>query len=88
MVPGSIEGRPGDFVRLRVHDSGVGMSPEVQERIFEPFFTTKRGGLGLGLAVCHSIIAAHKGQLWATNGVDRGAALHFTLPIATAAEAE
>lgn len=75
-------------VRTSVLDCGKGIGQAELERIFEPFFTTKKGGLGLGLAVCHSIIAAHKGQLWATNGVDRGAALHFTLPIATAAKGE
>ena len=50
--------------------------------IFDPFFTTKRGGLGLGLGVCHSIIAAHGGRLWAANNPERGAAFHFTLPVA------
>jgi Histidine kinase-, DNA gyrase B-, and HSP90-like ATPase len=44
------------------------------------FFTTKTGGLGLGLAVCRSIIVAHEGRLWASNNSDRGAAFHFTIP--------
>jgi signal transduction histidine kinase len=42
---------------------------------------TKEGGLGLGLEVSHSIIAAHKRRLWATNRSTRGAVFHFTLPI-------
>jgi len=37
--------------------------------------------LGLGLSVCHTIIVAHRGKLWATNNVDRGATFHFSLPI-------
>jgi two-component system, LuxR family, sensor kinase FixL len=72
-------------VRTSVLDRGGGIADEQLERIFEPFFTTKEGGLGLGLAVCRSIILAHKGRLWVTNRADGGAAFHFTLPIATTA---
>jgi C4-dicarboxylate-specific signal transduction histidine kinase len=75
----------GGFVRTSVLDCGRGIGHEPVERIFEPFFTTKKGGLGLGLTVCRSIIAAHEGRLWAANRADRGATFHFTLPIATAA---
>jgi two-component system sensor kinase FixL len=78
----------GGFVRTSVLDCGRGIGHEPAERIFEPFFTTKKGGLGLGLAVCRSIIAAHKGRLWAANRADSGAAFHFTLPIATTATSE
>ncbi len=51
------------------------------EQIFEPFFTTKAKGMGLGLSVCRTIIAAHRGKLWATNNADCGATFHFSLPI-------
>ncbi len=51
------------------------------EQIFEPFFTTKAEGMGLGLSVCRTIIAAHRGKLWATNNADCGATFHFSLPI-------
>ena len=64
-----------------VLDCGSGIDVEQLERVFDPFFTTKVGGLGLGLAISHSIIEAHAGRLWATNRSDRGAAFHFTLPI-------
>jgi two-component system sensor kinase FixL len=67
-------------VRTSVLDCGKGIEDKQLERIFDPYFTTKESGLGLGLAVCHSIVAAHKGRLWATNRPDRGAAFHFTLP--------
>ncbi|MGO9515366.1 MAG: sensor histidine kinase [Steroidobacteraceae bacterium] len=70
-------------VRTSVLDCGNGIEDNQLECIFEPFFTTKESGLGLGLAVCHSIVAAHKGRLWATNRPDRGAAFHLTLPAAT-----
>jgi signal transduction histidine kinase len=38
--------------------------------------------MGLGLSVCRTIVAAHRGKLWATNNADRGATFHFTLPVA------
>ena len=67
-------------VCVSVTDRGCGIPPEKMERIFEPFFTTKTHGMGLGLAVCRSIISAHHGKLWATNNKERGATFHFTLP--------
>jgi C4-dicarboxylate-specific signal transduction histidine kinase len=73
-------------VRTTVLDCGGGIDAKQLERIFDPFFTTKKRGLGLGLAVCQSIIAAHKGRLWATNNSDRGAAFHFTLPVSRESE--
>jgi two-component system, LuxR family, sensor kinase FixL len=68
---------------ISVLDCGSGIDVEQLEQVFEPFFSTKAGGLGLGLAISHSIIKAHGGRLWAANRPDRGAAFHFTLPIAT-----
>jgi C4-dicarboxylate-specific signal transduction histidine kinase len=66
-------------VEVLVADRGSGIPPEDLERIFEPFVSTKPEGMGLGLAVCRTIVAAHHGRLWATNNVDRGASVHFTL---------
>lgn len=71
----------GEDVRVSVADLGHGISPEIMVRIFEAFFTTKTQGLGLGLAVCRTIISAHGGKLWATNNAERGATFQFTLPI-------
>jgi signal transduction histidine kinase len=68
-------------VLTSVLDCGGGIDVDHLEHLFDPFFTTKEGGLGLGLAISHSIIVAHKGRLWATNRSDRGAAFHFTIPI-------
>ena len=63
-----------------VTDGGGSIPQERMEQIFEPFFTTKAKGMGLGLSVCRTIIAAHRGKLWATNNADRGATFHFSLP--------
>ncbi|MBV8096310.1 MAG: hypothetical protein JO110_24345, partial [Acetobacteraceae bacterium] len=54
----------GQGVRVSVSDQGGGIPPDQLGRIFEPFFTTKAQGIGLGLAVCRTIIAAHGGRLW------------------------
>jgi len=70
----------GDAVIVSVTDRGGGIPAEEMEQIFEPFFTTKAKGMGLGLSVCRTLIAAHRGKLWATNNAERGATFHFTLP--------
>jgi PAS domain S-box-containing protein len=64
-----------------VRDSGAGLDSKSLERLFEPFYTTKPQGMGMGLAICRSIIETHDGRLWATANRDRGASFHFTLPI-------
>jgi len=83
-----VAGLPDDegAVRISVLDCGNGIDADQLERVFDPFYTTKDGGMGLGLAISHSIVAAHGGRLWATNRPDRGAAFHFTLPITTGKE--
>jgi C4-dicarboxylate-specific signal transduction histidine kinase len=67
-------------VEISVQDSGVGIPDEKPEEIFEPFYTTKPRGLGLGLAICRSIIQAHGGRLGSRNNSERGATFWFTLP--------
>lgn len=67
-------------VLIAVRDSGTGIDSKDQKRIFNPFFTTKSQGMGMGLSICHSIIEAHGGRLWAANNNDHGATLQFTLP--------
>ena len=51
-------------VLVEVRDSGPGIDREYLERVFEPFYTTKTSGVGMGLAICRSIIVAHGGRLW------------------------
>jgi two-component system sensor kinase FixL len=67
-------------VIVSVTDRGPSIPEEKLEQIFEPFFTTKQKGMGLGLSVCRTIIAAHRGKLWATNNANCGATFHFSLP--------
>lgn len=62
----------GRYVRLSVTDQGVGIDPSHLPRIFDPYFTTKTAGRGLGLAVCHSIIARHGGDIRAESQLGRG----------------
>jgi C4-dicarboxylate-specific signal transduction histidine kinase len=68
-----------DGIRTEVVDHGRGI--ENPDRIFEPFFTTKGQGLGMGLAICRSIVESHGGRLWAANNQSGGACFVFTLPI-------
>jgi PAS domain S-box-containing protein len=72
------KGDGGVFVA--VHDSGPGIDPEHLQQVFKPFYTTKDSGVGMGLAICRSIIDAHGGGLWAEANEPRGAVFQFTLP--------
>jgi PAS domain S-box-containing protein len=79
-------------VHVTVADRGFGIEEEGLERIFEPFFSTKAHGMGLGLAVCRTIVSNHGGRIWATNnaqgtadtaiGAATGATIHVLLPTA------
>jgi PAS domain S-box-containing protein len=68
-------------VVVTVQDSGMGIAPEALERVFDPFYTTKDGGMGMGLAICRSIVAAHGGTLTAAAAEGGGAVFCFALPL-------
>jgi two-component system, LuxR family, sensor kinase FixL len=68
-------------VQVAIADRGGGIPADRIEQVFEPFFTTKEDGLGLGLAICRSIVAAHGGRLWVTNNADCGATFCFTVSV-------
>jgi signal transduction histidine kinase len=70
-----------DSVLVTVRDSGPGLAPSCVDRVFEAYYTTKPGGLGIGLAICRSIIEAHGGRTWAAQNEPRGAVFQFTLPL-------
>jgi signal transduction histidine kinase len=71
---------PGS-VLIAVKDTGAGLDPAVAERMFQPFFTTKPDGLGMGLAICRSIIEAHAGRLWVSPRTPHGTDIRFTVPL-------
>jgi C4-dicarboxylate-specific signal transduction histidine kinase len=75
---------PGS-VLVAVEDNGMGLDPSVAERMFQPFFTTKPDGLGMGLAICRSIVEAHGGRLWVAARAPHGADGRFTVPLWRAA---
>jgi signal transduction histidine kinase len=72
-----------DGVHVTLRDSGLGLDPKNVERLFEAFYTTKPTGMGMGLAICRSIIEAHGGRMWAGANEPRGAVFQFTLPLAS-----
>ena len=75
-------------VRVTVSDSGAGIAGDRIDEIFEPFVTSKTQRLGLGLAICRSIVADHDGRLWVDSPVGSGAVFSFTLPGAPAGASE
>ena len=67
-------------VQVDVADNGPGIADDRLGSIFKPFVTTKPSGMGMGLAVSHSIVQAHEGQLWAGKAAGGGAVFHVVLP--------
>ncbi len=67
-------------VLISVADTGKGIDPKIVDRIFNPLFTTKSSGMGLGLAICRSIIEGHDGRLWVSAGPEGGSVFQFALP--------
>lgn len=73
----------GRRVRISVRDHGPGIADDAMANIFRPFYTTKAQGLGMGLAICRSLIESYDGTLRAENHPEGGAVFHIDLPAAT-----
>jgi len=71
----------GNGVEICVDDNGPGIAPEEREQVFGAFYTTKSGGMGMGLAICSSVVQAHGGQLQALVSQLGGCRIRFTLPV-------
>lgn len=71
----------GGLLTVAVTDTGPGIAEHVADRLFQPFTTTKTQGMGVGLALCRSIIEGHGGRLWAEPVPDGGTAFRFSLPV-------
>ena len=69
-------------IMLSFEDSGTGIDSKSLERIFDPFFTTKPQGMGMGLAICRSIVEAHGGNLTVSPGIPHGSVFQIALPLA------
>ncbi len=72
--------QPGDYVRIRIKDYGIGIAEENQQKIFNPYFTTKEKGNGLGLTVAYSIIKKHDGLLTLNSTPGEGTTVDIYLP--------
>jgi C4-dicarboxylate-specific signal transduction histidine kinase/ABC-type uncharacterized transport system substrate-binding protein len=72
-------------VCLRVSDNGTGIAANHLKDVFEPFWSTKPSGMGMGLAVCRSIVASHHGSISASNNPEGGATFSVTVPCAVQA---
>ena len=77
-----IGAEPGDYVRVTVQDTGVGIAPDVIDRIFEPFYTTKKemNGTGMGLATVYGCIKQHGGCINVNSTPGRGSTFEIYLP--------
>ncbi|KPJ92388.1 MAG: hypothetical protein AMS18_07480, partial [Gemmatimonas sp. SG8_17] len=72
--------RRADEIEVSVCDNGSGLCESANYELFDPFFTTKKGGVGVGLSISRSIVAAHGGRIWFSRNVDRGTTFFFTIP--------
>jgi two-component system, LuxR family, sensor kinase FixL len=80
-------GHADGMVEISVADNGPGLPEEIRAKLFQPFVSTKETGMGIGLSICHTIIAAHNGRLWAEPDSGDGTVFRMTLLGASVDEA-
>jgi len=80
--------KPSEYIKIRIDDTGTGMTPEIQKRIFEPFFTTKNlgKGAGMGLASVYGTIKNHNGEVTVESSPGTGTAFTLLLPLSDTPE--
>lgn len=82
--------QPGNYIRISIRDTGVGIQPENLERVFDPYYTTKEmgseKGMGLGLAICYSVVKAHNGFITLDSEPGKGTVAYVYLPALGPAE--
>jgi len=71
---------PGNYIKIVITDTGIGIPQDIIKRIFDPFFTTKQKGNGLGLATCYSIVEKHGGAIDVTSQPGKGSSFTIYLP--------
>ncbi len=72
--------KPGNYIRISIKDTGIGMPANLLQRIFDPFFTTKHKGNGLGLATCYAIVQKHAGMIDVESVMGKGSTFHVYIP--------
>ncbi|MEA3360720.1 MAG: ATP-binding protein, partial [Thermodesulfobacteriota bacterium] len=76
----------GNFVCIRIQDTGIGIPKEIIDKIFDPYYSTKQQGSGLGLAICHSIINKHDGHISVQSNPGKGTTFTIYLPAVSPGE--
>ena len=76
----AVMSRSDSSTSIEIQDSGTGIDGESLDRIFDAFFTTKAGGMGMGLAICRSIVESHGGRIEALPKADHGTVFRIRLP--------
>jgi PAS domain S-box-containing protein len=78
----------GEYVRIDIQDTGVGISEDYLARIFDPYFTTKQKGSGLGLSIAYSVVKSHGGYITVDSRLGAGTTFHIYLPASVDAPVE
>jgi two-component system sensor histidine kinase DctS len=71
------------YAQLKIADRGSGIDPSIAEKLFDPLFTTKPDGMGMGLAICRSVIENHRGRLVFEKNPEGGTVFCIMLPLAS-----